>query len=446
MRYLTRNSSSTARKSVEDSGSFVEGLEDLERAPASNQHKMDSSSSASNSIFSRSQHIPAVSSLILFLGIVTSGAFLYMGIVAAQQAQDEQFERSAFDLTKRLQVAWHDYVDAAATVHMRCRGRNFTRDDFRDLYEYLIAGGLRFRAAQFDPNITHAERPAAEEEARQYYAKYYPTVDYKGFQGLVTENATNVTVMPKRDFYFPIHYMEPIEGNDKAVDLDYHASGSRRETVLFSIEYAQPALTDRLRLVQETEEVSYGVVLMHPGYNLSHQEDVWPKDLASIVVRIPDLLQRSAANQGQGSDVYLYDKSDSSGVPIFLGAASIMPQPYADDALLTPIIEIELDTLRDTASKYIESDIDAANKIWTVVVVQQPGTFKSEILFVVIGGSVIFCAAVGLSIWVYYNMKRFARYNRERMENEAERAALILASAEESARVERELNDFIAHE
>ncbi|GKY91829.1 hypothetical protein MPSEU_000154500 [Mayamaea pseudoterrestris] len=444
MKYFS-NTSSSRRSSEEDgSASFVEGMADMERAPKDDQPKTDGSAST-DSFFSRTQNIPAVSTLILFLGIVTSAAFLSMGIKSAQTVQAEQFERSAFDLTKKMQVAWDDYENAAAVIHMRCRGRNFTRRDFRDLYEYLTDGGLRFKAAQFDPNITDAERPAVEEEARQFYAQYYPTVDYQGIRGFVTANATTITVMPKRDFYFPIHYMEPVEGNERAIDLDYHASGSRRATVIYCMNNGMPALTDRLILVQETEDVSYGVVLMHPGYNLTQQTDIWPKDLASIVIRIPDLLERSAANQGEKYDVYLYDKSDSSGTPLFLGAASIKPQSNGT-AQLTAINETKLEDLTKSKADFIQSEIEAGNKIWGVVIVKQSGTYKPDILFIVIGGSVILCASVGLSIWVYYNMKRFARYNREKMEHEAERASLILASAEESARVERELNDFIAHE
>ena len=94
---------------------------------------------------------------------------------------------------------------------------------------------------------------------------------------------------------------------------------------MFCMNNGLPALTDRLRLVQETDAVAYGVVLMHPGINLSSErdDDSWPRDLASIVVRIPALLERSARNQGESSLVYLYDKSDSRGEPLFLGAMHV---------------------------------------------------------------------------------------------------------------------------
>jgi CHASE1-domain containing sensor protein len=122
--------------------------------------------------------------------------------------------------------------------------------------------------------------------------------------------------------YFPIHYMEPIIGNEKAIDLDYHAPGSRQQTVLSCMNQGRPSLTDRLRLVQETEAIAYGVVLMHPGVELSTQNDVWPKDLASIVIRIPDLLKRDEEDQEEDAEVYLYDNDDSRGSPLFFGRRS----------------------------------------------------------------------------------------------------------------------------
>jgi len=61
---------------------------------------------------------------------------------------------------------------------------------------------------QFDPNITRDERAAAEEEARQFYAEYYPHVNYSGIIGFEYENSTTLEPRSQEDFYFPIHYME----------------------------------------------------------------------------------------------------------------------------------------------------------------------------------------------------------------------------------------------
>lgn len=138
---------------------------------------------------------------------MTSG-FLGLGISASIKEQEDQFERSAVDLVNKIVAAWDDYVIAAGTIHGRCRTREFTRAQFRDLYEYLVASGLHFQAAQFDPRISMDEREAEELEARQYYEEFYPEIEYRGFIGFENASSTSLEPRSKQDFYYPIHYME----------------------------------------------------------------------------------------------------------------------------------------------------------------------------------------------------------------------------------------------
>lgn len=418
--------------------------------------------------------------LIVILGAATCGAFLAVGISFATQEESDQFNNRAEDLVKELRRAWEDYVTAASWIHGQCRTRNFTRADYRRMYEYLVGSGLQFKAAQFDPNITHAERPVAEAEARAFYSQHYPHVEYRGIVGFETSNSTVLEPRSEQDFYFPIHYMEPIEGNERAIDLDYHASGSRKRTVQFCMDNGQPALTDRLVLVQETVELAFGVVLMHPGFNLTDQvaklsvssaasdggdnttttannggeNEVWPRDLASIVIRIPDLLDRAGKNRGDASVVYLYDNSDSGGVPMFLGAAQITPPDQPGSGLgladLKPLVERTYDDLqayvRSANVLYREETVLAANKEWIVSVLSVEGTYQPDTVFVIVGGVIILLASMALAFWMYSHQRSIDAYNKMRATAEAERASLILENARQATKAERELNDFIAHE
>jgi CHASE1-domain containing sensor protein len=394
-----------------------------------------------------------VTIFILVMGMTISGAFLGLGISSAVKAQDEAFDRNAADLLSKIQQAWADYVNAAAVIHGECRQRAFTRNEFRILYEYLTGGGLDFQAAQFDPNITHAERDYYEQEARDFYAEKYPHVVYRGFIGFNYDGSTSLDPRNESDFYFPIHYMEPVVGNERALGLDYHASGSRKRTVLHCMNTGTPAITDRLKLVQETVKSAFGVVLMHPGYpltNLSVTNDTWPRDLASIVIRIPDLLQRATKNQQRSSAVYLFDKSDSENQTIFLGGVKITNAHVGKEytsAELEFLAERELEDLRrDSKGYYHEMDVQIANKVWTISVMAVDGTFKPDVALVIVGGIIFLLATIGLAYWVHENTYRVARINRLKSEAEAERATLILEGARKAAEAERELNDFIAHE
>jgi hypothetical protein len=215
---------------------------------------------------------------------------------------------------------------------------------------------------------------------------------------------------------------------------------------------------------------------MHPGYNLTEiatelraaeaaaaengydgvdvstlDVDVyrqpWPRDLASIVVRIPDLLKRAGKNRGDASEVYLYDKSDSSGEPLFLGAAHIAPDA-AEKATLTSLPEKTLEELyqhiRGTKALSYEKTVDAANKEWIVSVHSIEGDYQPNVIFVILGGTIIFVSSVALAVWMYTNQRRIDNYNKMKAHTDAEKAALILDNARQATKAERELNDFIA--
>jgi hypothetical protein len=271
--------------------------------------------------------------------------------------------------------------------------------------------------------------------------------------------------------------MEPVVGNEAAIDLDFYSSGSRKRTVQYCMKEGKPALTDRLRLVQEKTESGFGVVLMHPGFNLSEQVaeqkaaealamqdgydgtvDVdtldiaaytpeWPRDLASIVVRIPDLLRRAGTSRGEPSVVYLFDKSDSGGSPLFLGAACIEPRSGrpADVTFLpeTTVADLHVKKKRD-GSLWRDEIVQVANKEWIVSVHSVEGSYKPNVVFVILGGVIIFAASLALAIWLHNNQRRLHAYNKEKMEADAEKATLILDNARKATKAERELNDFIA--
>jgi signal transduction histidine kinase len=394
-----------------------------------------------------------ITALILVLGLASSAAFLAVGISSAHEEQKLNFERGAADLIKRIQSEFEQYVSAASVIHNRCRSRNFSRQDFRDLYEYLIDGGLDLKAVQFTPNITRDERSEMEAEAREYYTEHYPQVNYQGFQGFDFEAPSFLEPRSEQDFYFPIHYMEPVQGNEAAIDLDYYSHISRRRTVLSCLETGKPALTDRLLLVKESEAdsrcgsvdgPSYGVVLMHPGVSLDSHSDVWPRDFAAVVICIPNLLLRSTEDRGTSTSIYIHDETDSSGKSVFLGGV----RKY--DGEITYLPEIELEELNGHRL-LLQEHVFSSNKKWTVTVSALAGTYEPSIKFVILGSVITLLASISLAVWVSNSARRMSKFNAMKAEAESERAesekaALILENALQATKAERELNDFIAHE
>jgi hypothetical protein len=162
----------------------------------------------------------------------------------------------------------------------------------------------------FIPNVTHSERAELEAKPRDFYALNYPDIDYRGIVGFVpvSPRSTELSIQPcsEQDFYIIVHYVEPLESNAAAIELDLFSSASRRATIDQALATWAPALTNHLRLVQETDPSAYSGLLMHPGIPLVASPGLQAQDVSSMVIWIPSLLARvSRRNEVEGLAVYL---------------------------------------------------------------------------------------------------------------------------------------------
>lgn len=463
---LLKKSSSGISRDKDLTGPTAYNVSEIENNDYEEDDHHSDSASDSGGRF-RTPNTILVALLISFLGVAASVAFMAVGISTLRQQSDDEFARVAFESVNFVESAFTDYVSAASLVHARCRHRDFSRQDFRELHEYLVDSGLSYKAVQFDPLVFHAERAAREDEARAYYQENYPHVNYQGFRGFNTLNSTSLEPRTVQEFYYPIHYMEPIPGNEAAIDLDYYSSESRIRAVKSLLENKGPSLTDRLSLVRSPGEPSrcgdhdgpsYGVVLMHPGVQLEEPQpgdEVWPKDFSSMVLCVPEILRRSITREAEiHAQIYIHDQSTPEYVseqPVFMGGIQVRGRQGTEDytyAFLDEVPYSELQDLRDFGRRdlLIQEDVHVANRIWTVSVIADQSQYQPDVVFVVLGGIIVFAASVALSVWVYTNGRRTAAMHNLRAESDAEKARLILEGARNAAKAERELNDFISHE
>lgn len=410
------------------------------RSPSEHSDESPNSSSSGHH-----RHVTvSIMLFVLILGFASATSLLALGLTNAIDQQRIQFERAASDVAQQIAAQFQQYVQIASTVHMRCRDRTCTRTDFRELYEYLIHDMSEtdqqplFEAMQFDPNVTHAERATFEAEARDFYAENYPHVEYQGFVGF--EGMEGTSPRSNASFYFPIHFMEPIVGNEAAIDLDYYSHISRRESLLWTMQYGEPTITDRLILVKTDREesrcdglvgASFGVVLFHPGIPLSTGRDVWPRDLSSLVICIPRLML-SAIHLTEDIGVYIYNELHDNGGFNPPTKFQFMGGLFAETLEFQP--ETSLDEVRGARLEY-ETTIPVTTKKWRIAVIALEGTYKPHVLFVVLGSVLVLVASICLSLWAWQSSQRIEAVARLKAQAEAEKAALILESARQQTSV-----------
>ena len=405
----------------------------------------------------------AFSFVILMLGAVASTLVLWLGISGAQQNNEQSFNNEAKQLSNAIEISWEGYQTLASWIHESCHfnvsGATSSiddvdndkrplfsivgfcsRDKFQHIYEY-IRTEKPFVAMQYIPNITHDLRQKLEEESRLYLSTNNIEFNYSGIQDYKAfPNATFIGLFPSppRPFYFPIHYLEPLEGNEKALDLDMYSL--RKDEIDKAMQTVKPVLGPRAKLFRENLPDVYAVELIHPGRPTSIKNDLSIGDgISKLTIRVPDLIEQAAKATGSRlTSVYIYDETPNpNGEPVFLAAADIVcGTKHNQTAVLKPEIPIE----NITKSKHsYTTTIQAADHTWRIVV---QGNQPDNIAWQILAGIAIFIGCCILVIAFHINLNRVAKVQKLHSIAEAEKAELALIQA----RRETHLNDFIAHE
>jgi len=105
----------------------------------------------------------------------------------------------------------------------------------------------------------------------------------------ITERSANGALIPaaKRDVYYPVYYVDPLQGNEKAVGFDLGSNPQRVDAINAAINSRQPQATARITLVQEKGK-QFGFLIFVPAYSSENL-----KGFALGVFRAGDMLDNA---------------------------------------------------------------------------------------------------------------------------------------------------------
>jgi signal transduction histidine kinase/CheY-like chemotaxis protein len=453
MNMHTMNAESPEEVPIKRAGDVEDGLAEQSLLFTKKKRNSKKTNSIPNMILDEKSHKKIkwiIIGLIVCIGAAASAAFISLGIAGVKDGKHEEFMQRSTELTFDIRSAAHDIELLGLWIHESChRSFNTTevpfeedsaahfgfcsREEFRRLYDHVSLSGVKVQAIQFVPNITHDARATVEADARRYYEKNYPDYDYKGFSRVVPAGDPGERIQPELDydFYLTLHYIEPVISNEAAIDLSIYSNPARRKAIDNAVATWKPALSDRLKLVQETDPNAFGFGLIHPGVRpYVNSTLAAPNSFSQVIFRIPEILERASRAALVNNSVYIFDTTDESVEPIFLGAADIR---VSDDG------EVSVSSIRETRLSETSSSfrrvIHVADRTWTISAV--PADTSLDLIYIILGGLFIFAASIITSILVYTHLARLTNMNELRSEAEKDRAKVV---------VERELNEFIAHE
>lgn len=170
------------------------------------------------------------------------------------------------------------------------------RDEFRRFTEPFLAAHRAILALEWVPRVVRSDRDRHEDDTRSQWRRQYR----------ITERSSTGRLVPagNRSEYYPVHYIEPLEGNEPAVGFDLASDADRRVALQRAATSGSVAVTGRVQLVQG--EHSNAVLIFQPVYRPGMPAATVAERLSALqglalcVVRVNDLVAPTLLRDTQG--------------------------------------------------------------------------------------------------------------------------------------------------
>jgi CHASE1-domain containing sensor protein len=474
------------------------GIDGLIKSRSSNpKHifRRQSSDSSVQSVRGTNFHCLSLSLfLIMMVGLSACATILWVGIASVQNSYQAEFNRNVDEVIQTYEQFISESLLLGMWKHQACREAqesNNPRKSFRRFWEYVDASTLGTDAVSCVVNVTQEERESFENETMAYLVKVEErerqrtnvernvSSMYYGFKALQFNPATGLMTgvrQSEQPFYFPVHYVEPMEAPVVLMGLDLDAYSILPETIEAAMSTGMPVCSGRHYLFNMNNDTPdyprFGVTLFHPGVTYQDDdEDVEVnRHLASVAIAFNDVLKRAyqAMNlYNQKMTIIIYDSTNDTSSqswgdpdgPVFLGGAILhqdgivrhenTSMEFIPEISLEKSVNLYQSESRKRGTLHTVQTLNFASREWTVLVMcttASNGDPNSDLAFIALGAALILVATICLCCLIYSNARRIRNLNRIKASVEAEKSAMRLDNARKAAQQERELNDFIAHE
>jgi diguanylate cyclase (GGDEF)-like protein len=186
--------------------------------------------------------------LIGVLGFAAA-ALLAVGVFHREAAQvDAAFQRAASQQASAIERGWRVNFDAAAQLaQVFVASRKVTRREFHLAARSILARHDSIKALEWVPRVAHDQRNAFVSRARS---------EFPGFDFVDIDDNGNLRPVGHRDVYYPVYYIEPLSGNERALGYDPAHNGVRRSAIRRAVSTADFAVSQPTVLIQNGDSAT----------------------------------------------------------------------------------------------------------------------------------------------------------------------------------------------
>lgn len=129
----------------------------------------------------------------------------------------------------------------------------------------------------------------------------------------IKERGASSALVPagQREFYVPVGFIAPLEGNKDAIGFDINSDPARHDAIVHALATVNTSITAPVRLVQEKQD-RIGVLILHPAYfnrdqALDSSAPANIKGFAAGVIKVDELIAIATASVSKSDLVYQID-------------------------------------------------------------------------------------------------------------------------------------------
>jgi len=357
--------------------------------------------------------------LFLCVGAAVSIAFFLVVFHSENDGADARFQELAVQRIAAVQTNISIAMDTVAMLagHFDVTQAGQTsREEFVRLASVSLERHAFIQALEWIPRVSRDDRPSIERRMRMDGVEDFA----------ITERNTNgsLSASAEKDEYFPVLYVAPIKGNERAVGFDLGSNPTRLAAINQAREGGGMVSTARITLVQEQGD-QYGMLTFAPVFAHRQLGNGEGQRQALVgyalgIFRVGDLINEGSSvatgNQNSTVDVYVYDLS----------------APEESRQLFPKSPESSLNAL--TAGLHMGARITVGARDWLVLAV--PGKGSRPPLVPINAVIVLLVGILSTIFLAYYQMngveraERLARFSRE-IDWSRQKTEMILASVAE---------------
>jgi PAS domain S-box-containing protein len=260
------------------------------------------------------------------LGISATISACMMLLNIKQVANEKEFIFDSKENIQRIKDKLNSHLNILDAIKAFYDASHFIDpNEFKTFVTPLLTNYKNVQTIEWIPFVTSAQRNTHEKQAQLNGFRHY-AIKEKNEQHLLIPASL-------REYYFPIHYVEPRQGNEKTIGFDLGSNNISLTALLKAKESGYIVATAKIVRAKETEQSS--ILVFNPIYHksLEKNQSINLQGFALLELRIGDLIYEIQRNQPNGLSFFIQDISDPENPTILYGENSENDLFYRDEII-----------------------------------------------------------------------------------------------------------------